>query len=231
MLVLLRHSERLDRTDEGTWRRSRRYKENSRDTPITRNGLKIAAAASRAIIKEFKKIDYLYCSPLTRCVQTCKVVQQEIRRLTGHLLPIRIDYGLVEVVWPPLVRRGDLIAFDAKKQYMDSKLGPGQIRKRFPRTTIHKSYRPQVKFSEARLFPSTALDSINRACRTVKGIRTTIPSDKVALLCVHGGVMKYYDWIQTKEDNGYLKIAYCGVLAYNKDGSVRFSKGVDRDND
>ena len=46
MITYIRHSERLDRTDKKKWKRSKRYKENKYDTPITKNGEKIAKSTS-----------------------------------------------------------------------------------------------------------------------------------------------------------------------------------------
>ena len=38
MITLFRHSERLDNTNKKKWIKSKRYKENKYDTPITPNG-------------------------------------------------------------------------------------------------------------------------------------------------------------------------------------------------
>ena len=94
----MRHSERQDRELPKKWKKSKRYKENKYDTPITKNGEKIA---KRAILKLFdsgyKNIDYIYCSPLTRCIQTCLIAKEQIKKKFKKDIKIRIEYGLVEV--------------------------------------------------------------------------------------------------------------------------------------
>ena len=81
MIAVIRHSERLDFTNKKKWEKSKRFKQNSLDTPITKNGEKIIKNAIDKILKkDFKNIIYLYSSPLTRCVQTSLIIKKLIKK-------------------------------------------------------------------------------------------------------------------------------------------------------
>ena len=81
MITLFRHSERLDNTNKKKWIKSKRYKENKYDTPITPNGKKLAKKAYNSLYNSgFKEVDYIYCSPLTRCIQTCLEIKKQTNK-------------------------------------------------------------------------------------------------------------------------------------------------------
>ena len=123
MIALIRHSERLDASNEKKWRRSKRFKENIFDTPITKNGEKIAEKAINQLFNSgYDKIDYLYSSPLTRCIQTSLVIQKEIKKNLGKDIKIRIEYGLVEYEDPPFILRNGKFVIDSKSIYIDKEL-------------------------------------------------------------------------------------------------------------
>jgi len=83
MIAIIRHSERLDSTNEKKWKKSVRFKENPEDTPITKNGKKIAKEAINNIFNsDFDNIEYLYSSPLSRCIETSLIIKKEIKTET-----------------------------------------------------------------------------------------------------------------------------------------------------
>ena len=60
MITLMRHSEKLKNVNYKKWIKSKRYKENVYDTPITLNGKKIAKKAFQKLINSgYDNIDYL----------------------------------------------------------------------------------------------------------------------------------------------------------------------------
>ena len=60
MITLFRHSERLDSTNKKKWIKSKRYKENKYDTPITPNGKKLAKKAYNKLYDSgYKDVDYI----------------------------------------------------------------------------------------------------------------------------------------------------------------------------
>ncbi len=96
MIVYIRHSERLDIKNKKKWINSKRYKENQFDTPITKKGIKIAQDTTEKLIKKMKDVDYIYSSPLTRCIQTSIIIKEIIKKKLNKDIKIRIEYGLTE---------------------------------------------------------------------------------------------------------------------------------------
>ena len=99
MIWLIRHTERLLFEDE-KWQKSKRGLENKYDMPITNNGKKYLEKAVKEMIKNdtnFDKINYIYSSSMTRCVQTSIEIQKNIKKYTKKFISIKIDYGLKEI--------------------------------------------------------------------------------------------------------------------------------------
>ena len=66
IICLVRHGDRLDTNNFEEWQKSPRYKENSHDTPLSELGF-------AEILKHkghIPDVEYIYTSPMTRCVQT-----------------------------------------------------------------------------------------------------------------------------------------------------------------
>mgnify|MGYP006449016553 CR=1 FL=1 len=92
MIIYIRHSERLDSKNKLKWKRSKRYKENPEDTPITKEGIKIAEKKTNIILEKMKDIDYIYSSPLTRCIETALVIKKSIKKKLKK--DIKKSYGV-----------------------------------------------------------------------------------------------------------------------------------------
>jgi hypothetical protein len=79
-ICLVRHGDRFDSNNYEEWQNSPRFKENSHDTPLSGLGF-----AEILILKgHIPDVDYIYTSPMTRCVQTFLDA------------PIRLEYGITE---------------------------------------------------------------------------------------------------------------------------------------
>lgn len=86
IICLVRHGDRLDSNNYDEWQSTPRYKENCHDTPLSELGF-------AEILKHnghIPKVDYIYSSPMTRCVQTALQLQTFLN------VPIRIEYGITE---------------------------------------------------------------------------------------------------------------------------------------
>jgi hypothetical protein len=94
-MYIVRHSERLDTVNKQMFKKTNRYIENKYDPPLTVNGKKIAYDKFEQILKEKTlKIEYIYSSPFTRCIQTSLNFQKRIMDKYNILIKIRIEYGL-----------------------------------------------------------------------------------------------------------------------------------------
>ena len=154
MITLIRHSEKLKNVNKKKWERSKRFKENIYDTPITSNGKKIAKKAfNKLILQGYDNIDYLYCSPLTRCIQTCLVIKKIIKKKFKKELKIRIEYGLVESNFDSPIKfynnDKNKCFFDKKSKikYLDNELSLKNIIKKYG-NEIDKSYKSKTKFKD-----------------------------------------------------------------------------------
>jgi broad specificity phosphatase PhoE len=218
MITIMRHSERQDRELPKKWKKSKRYKENKYDTPITKNGEKIA---KRAILKLFdsgyKNIDYIYCSPLTRCIQTCLIAKEEIKKKFKKDIKIRIEYGLVEVNYqtPLVFKDGKFTTCKRTNKYLDDELKMKNIIKKYGEH-IDLNYKSMTKFSEVKFDKSEKI-FLNRCIDTYNGILKQVNKKKDNVLCVaHGGVIyAIYSYFKKKIMwDDYDKIAgkYCSIL-------------------
>jgi hypothetical protein len=113
VLYLLRHSERLDQsTDEKeklSWKKSKRFRQNPLDVPLSINGVEICKDKIKNILGDIyidinklnnnlkdlqDNFGFIYSSPLTRCIQTSLEFQKYIESTYSIKIPIRIEYGL-----------------------------------------------------------------------------------------------------------------------------------------
>jgi broad specificity phosphatase PhoE len=87
-VVVVRHGNRLDHQDPIGWFHSDVGKTNPYDTPLTKEGRKVARNVGKKCPKAF---DLVVCSPYMRCLQTgCEIASE-------HKIPIAFDYNLGEV--------------------------------------------------------------------------------------------------------------------------------------
>lgn len=150
-LWVLRHSHKLSYFPE-KWEKHPRYKENPFDEPLTQFGLSLAEKTGIMLAKKSKalkdnKIQYIYCSPFTRCIQTAIQVIKAVKKVHDIELKIIVLYGLGEsLLFRPTVSftdKDDTIKYtkpesvpfrNGAKKYkttMDSKMSPANLKKRF----------------------------------------------------------------------------------------------------
>ncbi len=101
-LVYVRHGHRISYSQnkkiKENYRKTTRHKENPFDEPLTQKGKE---EIKQTVIKLLEKIDinkydYIYSSPMTRCLDTSQIISNEIYKITGRKLKIRVEYGLAE---------------------------------------------------------------------------------------------------------------------------------------
>ena len=86
-IYLVRHGFRYDQTENNTWNSSERFIENPLDTPLAEEGKK---EIQKLLPHIDDKIDFIYSSPMTRCIETALEIQKKLN------VPIRIENGLTE---------------------------------------------------------------------------------------------------------------------------------------
>jgi broad specificity phosphatase PhoE len=218
MITLIRHSERLDCTNSKKWLNSKRYKENTQDTPITPNGKKIAKKAYQKLFDSgYNDVDYLYCSPLTRCVETCLVIKKEIKSKLKKDIKIRIENGLIEwgYTYDTIIFKDNKFQYDCKIKYLDEKLTLENIIKKFG-DHFDIDYKSITKFNKVK-FDYDDVKFINRSIKVFEDIRKQITKNDNVIICTHSGVMfgilsyliKFHDKNQEYQLKGNN---YCSML-------------------
>jgi broad specificity phosphatase PhoE len=146
-LWIFRHGDKLS-YDTNEWKKHRRYKENPFDPPLTTPGLKLAKASGVELIKKSaalrgKKIKYIYCSPMTRCVQTALQIIKVVREKIGYEIEIIIVDDLAESMLPrnQIKFQVNKIKFIIPKYYeQDGKKWTTMIDKKIQSAELKKKY-------------------------------------------------------------------------------------------
>ena len=196
MIWLIRHTKRL-LTKQDKWVNSKRYKENNVDMPITNDGKEYVKQAVIEMIrtdKNFDKIEYIYCSPMTRCIQTAMVLQDSIKKLTKKWIPLKIEYGLKEL---------HVINYSKHKKYKNGKviLQPTfkneialdkklhikcAIKKygKYPNGRIDPTYKSIHTFSKA---THKEISHVSGGNKTIKTVENLLKKDKSNnfIICSH----------------------------------------------
>jgi len=221
MITLIRHSEKLKNVNKKKWERSKRFKENIHDTPITSNGKKIAKKAfNKLILQGYDNIDYLYCSPLTRCIQTCLVIKKIIKKKFKKELKIRIEYGLVESNFDSPIKFSNndknKCFFDKKSKikYLDNELSLKNIIKKYG-NDIDKSYKSKTKFKDVS-FDKNNVYFINRCIKTFNDILKDFNKKDNVLIVTHGNfIFSIYTFLKNNYDSSKFEEVsgeYCSML-------------------
>jgi broad specificity phosphatase PhoE len=101
-LVYIRHGHRPaysnNKEEIASWKKHPRYQENCYDEPLTEKGERESLATAQELLKiiDIDQYEYIYVSPFTRTMETAKIIIDEIARLTGRRLRLRVEYGLHE---------------------------------------------------------------------------------------------------------------------------------------
>ena len=101
-LTYIRHGERpaftQDIKEKYLWEHSERFSENKLDEPLTKLGHKesFLTGINLSNLLNFDNTKYIYCSPLTRCIDTSINIINAIEKMTEIKLKLRIEYSLCE---------------------------------------------------------------------------------------------------------------------------------------
>jgi hypothetical protein len=102
-IFIFRHANRKDRSkdkkERDSWFKSKRYKENPWDIPLSKLGKKNTRQMAENLLKEIDditEITYFSVSPISRCMETAIHMIDHIFILTKHKIKIRIEYGFTK---------------------------------------------------------------------------------------------------------------------------------------
>ena len=216
MIAFIRHSERLDLVNKNKWKNSKRYKENKYDTPITRNGKKIAEESMNKLLNlGFTNINYLYSSPFSRCIETCLVLKKKIKEELNKDIKIRIEYGLCEIKFSNIIFNNDKFKYNKKEKYLDDKLKLENIVKRYG-NNFDLKYKSKYKFEDIN-FEKEELSFFNRCINIYKKIKNL----NGVIACTHSKVLfGIYSYLKKQNINwkNYSMVSkeYCSIVLKEK---------------
>jgi broad specificity phosphatase PhoE len=216
MIAYIRHSERLDHVDKKKWKNSKRYSENKYDTPITRNGIKIAKKSINKLLKlGYNKINYLYSSPFSRCIETCLVLKKEIKDKLNKDIKIRIEYGLCEIKFNNIIFKNNKFKYNKIEKYLDDELKLENIIKRYG-NNFDLKYKSKYKFEDIS-FEKEELSFFNRSINIYKKIKKL----NGVIVCTHSKILlAIYSYLKKKNINwkNYSMVAkdYCSIVLKDK---------------
>lgn len=222
MIYLLRHAERIDQSknlkEKEAWNKSFRYKTNLYDIPLSLNGINQAYNNIGKILKNFKgDFDFIYCSPMTRCVQSALQFQKYILDNFNKLVLVRVEYGLAvhlfkenEIFWlgSNIKLQNDKFVVTKIFEFVDKYLDREKIYKRYDHKRFDTTYkgiftREQINSEQ------TYTDSICSRINTLKEIAAKVDKSKLTLICAHCETchlaFNYIQkkWISTKDAPKY----------------------------
>ena len=220
MIYLIRHSERLSQIDREKWEKTARYKINNKDDSLTKNGKVVATTTMTNMCESgkitAKNIEYIYTSPFSRCVETSLIFQKVIEKLLQIKVPIRVEYGLIEISPNKNIYiKNNKIQLDNKIELLDSQLELVNIYKRYGITHFDTDYKPIFTYKQTK-FDKTFEDGCNRAYSVFEYIKKNTLSSKINILCTHSIYMNMIYSISTNSIDMY-KMSYkdyCVVLGY-----------------
>ena len=199
MIYLLRHAERIDQSkdtkEKDFWNKSTRCKTNLYDIPLSINGIEQAYnEISKIIPKNYKgDFDYIYCSPLTRCIQTALQFQKYILDKYKKIILVRIEYGLSlhmfkenETYWlgSNIKLVGDKFVVTKMFDFIDKYLDKDKVYKRYGVKRFDTNYisflsREQINSEQ------TYTEAINSRIATIKHIVKLTNKSKITIICAH----------------------------------------------
>jgi bisphosphoglycerate-dependent phosphoglycerate mutase len=225
MIYLLRHAERIDQSkdlkEKESWNKSLRYKNNLYDIPLSLNGITQAYNSVGKILKNFKgDFDYIYCSPMTRCVQSALQFQKYIFDNFKKMILIRVEYGLAvhlfkenEMFWlgSNIKLQNDKFVVTKIFEFVDKYLERDKIYKRYGNKRFDISYKGIMTREQINL-EQTYTDSVSSRIDTMKKIALMIDKSKLTIICAHCETchlaFNYINkkWINTKDAPKYAHV-------------------------
>ena len=219
MTYFIRHTERLDYVNETKWKHLLRYKINPLDPPITHNGIAIAENKLKYLLKDFTgDFDYIYSSPMTRCILTSIIFQTFIKNKYNVFIPIRIEYGIAPT-W--------------KKKYDGDKLIDSFLE-------MNDDQYPSFHYTNENLFKSVGIDHFDMNYKsiltstiinneltteesdknriyTINKLATQFDDKKMTIVCTHGEILELLHNYFNICRNSYIKNDdnYCAWIKFD----------------
>jgi bisphosphoglycerate-dependent phosphoglycerate mutase len=199
MIYLLRHAERIDQSknqkEKDIWNKSSRCKTNLYDIPLSTNGIMQAyVGMGKVIPKNYKgEFDYIYCSPLTRCVQSALQFQKYILDKFNKIVLVRVEYGLAlhmfkenELFWMgngiKLVK--DKFVVTKMFEFVDKYLDKNKIYKRYGKNRFDTNYK-SIFTREQINSEQTYTDALTSRIATINKIAKMVDKSKITIICAH----------------------------------------------
>ncbi len=212
MIYLLRHAERMDQSknteEKDAWFKSLRCKNNPYDIPLSLNGISQAYSGLNKILKGFQgNFDYIYCSPMTRCVQTALQFQKYIYDKFKKLVLIRVEFGLAvhlfkeyEMFWLGINIKFKDDKFIVTKlfEFVDKYLDREKIYKRYGIRRFDIGYKGIISREQINQ-DQTYTESIGTRIDTIKKIAQSVDKSKLTIICAHCETCHLiYNWVNKK---------------------------------
>lgn len=192
------------RHGETQWNSEDRCQGGESDIPLNENGQEQATKTGKYLSRHFQGFDHVYCSPLSRCLETCHLVQKEMRS-QAH---VNINENLRE----KLCGKGAGLLYKEKAHLVKSQKSYTKFIKNIP-----VSDRPQFRdlYEEAlykEIGAETTKSSTSR-CKEFLSLIKTLADDKPAriLIVSHGALMTDMLKVITN-DTVRCKIHNCSII-------------------
>jgi hypothetical protein len=232
-MYLIRHSERLDYVNKDKWKKSKRYLENPRETPISKNGISIAKDTILNIMdNDNRDIEYIYSSPSERCVQTSIEFQKQILKKKKTFIPIKIENGLL-YYQPYCLSPKTTFEFGKNKIFIDNTnnlliddfMKLPQIYKRY-KNKIDTNYSPLYSDEQINSEYNNCEKLINILIKTLYNINKNSNNNKLNIVCSHGENLQIL-YLYSSKINNMLELNnfwasnftyddFCYWIKYNK---------------
>jgi len=240
MIYLLRHAERIDQSknlkEKESWNNSKRYKNNLYDMPLSLNGITQAYLNIKKILKDYNsnsKFDFIYSSPMTRCIQTSLQFQKYIFENFKQFVLIRIEYGLAIHLFKEneIFLLGSNIKLVNNKfivtkifEFVDKYLDKNKIYKRYGEKRFDINYKSIYSREEINN-EQTYTDSICSRINTINKLILLIDKTKLTIICAHCETCHLiFNFINKKWISSRKSITYTHVGGLKLD--VKFNKLV-----
>ena len=225
MIYLLRHAERIDQSkdlkEKESWNKSLRYKNNLYDMPLSLAGISQAYLNIGKILKNFKgEFDFIYCSPMTRCIQSALQFQKYILDKFNVMVLVRVEYGLAvhlfkenEMFWlgSNIKLIHDKFIVTKIFEFVDKYLDIDKIYKRYGAKRFDINYKTFMTREQINS-EQTYTDSVSSRINTMKQIAKLIDKSKLTIICAHCEtchlIYNYINkkWTSTKDAPKYAHV-------------------------
>jgi hypothetical protein len=235
MLTFVRHSKKAnyDKDSAEKWRRSKRYKQNQFDVPLSPDALDIANVEFPKFIThcDYK---YIITSPATRCIQTSIFMQKYIKKHFNVHIPIAIENGMMFLTYGVdvdllfinndvhnvVIKSDGVHLLDNTVKYIDNKLLPHNIYEKYGKKRFCTTYKSFMSADQINT-TSSALKCANSRIKTYKYLTGLANKHGNMLVCTHGEVMNVIKSFVNKKWNYQTVVSLCGSFTVDtKKGKI-----------